>query len=165
MALAIEGQLHRLDGIVHCAAHLTQLGPLQDQSIDEWMTYLRVNLAAPFAVTRACAHLLRACGDGAVVLTAETHALQPAAYWGAFSVAQSGLPALAKIQAQEWEPHAHLRINVLLPGTVDSPQRRRTHPGEAREHRAAIDAVMPAYLYLVGPDSRGVSGGVFHAQG
>jgi NAD(P)-dependent dehydrogenase (short-subunit alcohol dehydrogenase family) len=164
LALAIESQLGRLDGILHNASHFDHLGPLDQQRLDEWLVSLRVNLAVPFALTRACTYLLKNAPDAAVVLTAETHALQPKAYWGSLAVAKSGLIALATIQAQEWETHAHLRINVVVPGPVDAPQRRKTHPGEARETRATPAALMPAYLYLLGPDSRGVSGQVVQAQ-
>ena len=164
LALAIESQLGRLDGILHNASHFDHLGPLEQQRLDEWLVSLRVNLAAPFALTRACTYLLKAAPDAAVVLTAETHALQPKAYWGSLAVAKSGLAALAQIQAQEWDSEPHLRINVLVPGAVDTPQRRQTHPGEARERRATAEQLMPAYLYLIGPDSRGVSGQIVQAQ-
>jgi NAD(P)-dependent dehydrogenase (short-subunit alcohol dehydrogenase family) len=158
LALAIESQLERLDGILHNASHFTHLGPLDDQRLEDWLALLRVNLAAPFALTRACTYLLRGSPDASVILTAETHALEPAAYWGGFAVSKSGLPALAKIQAQEWERFPSLRINVVVPGKVDSPQRQRTHPGERRDSRARVEAVLPGYLYLAGPDSRGVTG-------
>jgi len=162
LALAIESQLLRLDGILHNASRLTHLGALDHQRLDEWLELLRVNLVAPFALTRACAHLLRAAPDASVVLTSETHALEPAAYWGGFAVSKSGLTALAKIQAQEWERFPNLRINVVVPGKVDSPQRQQTHPGEARAARVAPEALMPTYLYLMGPDSRGVTGQVIY---
>jgi NAD(P)-dependent dehydrogenase (short-subunit alcohol dehydrogenase family) len=162
MALAIESQLKRLDGILHNASQLADPGPLDNQSLDQWLVLLRVNLAAPFALTRACRGLLRAAADASVIFTSETHALEPAAYWGGFAVAKSGLTALVKIQAQEWEPVASLRVNLLVPGPVDSPQRQHTHPGESPASRPRTESLMPVYLYLIGPDSRGVSGQVFY---
>lgn len=162
LALAIESQLRRLDGILHNASRLTHLGSLDHQRLDEWLELLRVNLAAPFALTRACAHLLRAAPDASVILTSETHALEPAAYWGGFAVSKSGLTALARIQAQEWERFPNLRINVVVPGKVDSPQRQQTHPGEPRSGRRPPEALMPTYLYLMGPDSRGITGQVIY---
>jgi NAD(P)-dependent dehydrogenase (short-subunit alcohol dehydrogenase family) len=163
LAQAIESQLGRLDGILHNASHSTQLGPLQNERLTQWLDLLRVNLAAPFALTQACAHLLRASPDASVILTAETHALRPAAYWGGFAVSKAGLLALSTIQAQEWEPLPNLRINVIVPGKVSSPLRARTHPGETADSRAAPESLMPLYLYLMGPDSRGTSGQVFEA--
>ena len=162
LALAIESQLRRLDGILHNAAQRADPGPLDNQSLDEWLVLLRVNLAAPFALTRACSHLLRAASDASVIFTSETHALEPAAYWGGFAVAKSGLTALVKIQAQEWEGLPNLRVNLLVPGPVDSPQRQHTHPGEPRASRPRPEALMPVYLYLIGPDSRGVTGETFY---
>jgi len=162
MALAIESQLKRLDGILHNASLLTGPGPLDDQSLDQWLLLLRVNLAAPFALTRACSSLLRGAADASVIFTSETHALEPAAYWGGFAVAKSGLTALVKIQAQEWEAVAGLRVNLLIPGPVDSPQRQHTHPGESPANRPRAESLMPVYLYLIGPDSRGVTGQAFY---
>ena len=92
-----------------------------------------MNLVAPFALTRACTRLLRAAPDASVVFTAETHGLAPAAYWGGYAVSKSGLPALVKIQAQEWEHSPNLRINVISPGQGGfATARSQTHPGEAR---------------------------------
>lgn len=161
LAQAIRVQVQRLDGILHNAVHLAHLGPLEHERLDEWLRLLRVNVAAVFALTRACTPLLRESPDASVVLTGETHGLKPAAYWGGFAVSKSALGAYNTIQAQEWEALANLRINLVVPGKVDSPQRRKTHPGETRESRAQPEALMPAYLYLMGPDSRGVSGKVF----
>ena len=164
LAQAIEAQLGRLDGILHSASHFTHLGPLQNERLTDWLDLLRVNLAAPAAVTRACGHLLRTSSDASVILTAETHALRPAAYWGGFGVSKAGLLALNTIQAQEWESLPNLRINIVVPGKVNSPLRARTHPGETADSRAAPESLMPLYLYLIGPDSRGTSGQVFEGD-
>jgi NAD(P)-dependent dehydrogenase (short-subunit alcohol dehydrogenase family) len=161
MAQAIQAQLKRLDGILHNASHFTHLGPLEHEHLEDWSQMLRVNLIAPFALTRACTPLLSAAPDASVVLTAETHAFAPAAFWGGYSVSKSGLLALNSIQAQEWESNPSLRINVLVPGKVNSPLRAQTHPGETNASRPAPEALMPLYLYLLGPDSRGVSGSAF----
>jgi NAD(P)-dependent dehydrogenase (short-subunit alcohol dehydrogenase family) len=160
---AIRAQVKRLDGILHNAAHFTRLGALEHERLDDWLHMLRVNLAAVFALTRACTPLLREAPDASVVLTGETHGLRPAAYWGGFAISKSGLTAYNAIQAQEWEAAPNLRINLVVPGKVDSPQRGRTHPGETRDSRARPESLMPLYLYLLGPDSRGVSGKIFEA--
>jgi len=43
--------------------------------------------------------------------------------------------------------------------------RARAYPGEDPSTVREPEAVMGAYLYLIGPDSRGVSGRAFNAQG
>ncbi len=164
VAQAIGAQLNRLDGILHSANHLSHLSALENERLDEWTRLLRVNVTAAFALTRACTPLLRAAPDAAVVLTGDTHGIKPAAFWGGFAVSKSALAAYCTIQAQEWESSPNLRINLLVPGRVNSPQRARTHPGESPASRIAPEALMPLYLYLMGPDSRGVSGQVFEGE-
>jgi NAD(P)-dependent dehydrogenase (short-subunit alcohol dehydrogenase family) len=161
MEQAIRAQLGRLDGILHSAAHFVHLTALAHERMADWLDLLRVNLAAPFALTRACLPLLQTAPDASVVVTGETHGMTPAAWWGGFAVSKSGLPAYTRIQAEEWASTPGLRINLVVPGKVDSPCRARTHPGEARASRAPIESLMPLYLYLMSADSRGVSGEVF----
>lgn len=158
LAAGIRGQLGRLDGILHNAAHLDKLRPLEEHTLEQWQTTLRVNLMAPFALTRACLPLLKAAPDASIIMTSETHGHEPAAYWGSFAVANAGLEALVKLWAEELEIHPGLRINGIIPGRVQSPQRSKTHPGELKETLPPPDSLMQYYLYLMGSASRGVSG-------
>jgi NAD(P)-dependent dehydrogenase (short-subunit alcohol dehydrogenase family) len=161
---AIRAQTGRLDGILHSAAHFDTLQELQYETLENWLGTLRVNLAAVHALNRACLPLLRASPDAAVIVTGATHGLQPGAFWGAFAVAKSALHAYLAIQTQEWERWPNLRLNLLVPGKVDSPQRARSHPGESSRSRLGLDAVMPYYLYLIGPDSKPLRGEVMRVK-
>jgi NAD(P)-dependent dehydrogenase (short-subunit alcohol dehydrogenase family) len=80
-------------------------------------------------------------------------------------VSKAALETLMRIQADEWSRLSHLRANAVVPGPVASPFRQKTHPGEAESELRQPDMLAPVYLYLMGPDSRGVSGKVFDAQG
>jgi NAD(P)-dependent dehydrogenase (short-subunit alcohol dehydrogenase family) len=158
VAQAIKLQLGRLDGILHNAALLSGLSPLNNQTLEQWQALLRVNLISPFALTRACFPLLKASGDASIIMTSDTHGHTPTAYWGAFAIAKAGVEALVKIQAQEWEMLPQLRINTLIPGPVRSPQRTRTHPGAVKQALRDSEELISSYLYLIGPDSRAISG-------
>jgi NAD(P)-dependent dehydrogenase (short-subunit alcohol dehydrogenase family) len=158
LAQAIKLQLGRLDGILHNAALMVGLTPLSNQTLEQWQALLRVNLISPFALTRACFPLLKASADASVLMTSDTHGHTPTAYWGAFAIAKAGVEALVKVQAQEWEMLPNLRINTLIPGPVRSPQRARTHPGEVKQALRDSQDLIPTYLYLIGPDSRTISG-------
>jgi len=158
LAALVRRDLGRLDGIAHCASHFVPLGPLGNQTLEQWLELLRVNLAAPFALTRACLPLLSAAPDASVVFTGETHGAHPLAYWGGFAVAKSGLSTLAAIWADELEHAGNPRMNVLIPGPIASPQRARSHPGEGRSKLRNPEEAARAFLFLLGPDARAVSG-------
>ena len=163
-ASLIEKQLGRLDGIAHCASHLEKLSALETQSIDEWQRMLRVNLIAPFAINQVCSRLLRESPDASVVVTSETHASAPAAFWGGYAVSKAGLETLARIQSDEWSGAENLRINTVVPGPINSPLRGKTHPGENADALPSPGKLAPLYLYLLGSDSRGINGRTFYAQ-
>ena len=158
LAQLVRRDLGQLDGLVHCASHFTPLGPLHLQSLDQWIAHLRVNLAAPFALTRACLPLLAAAPDGCVVFTGETHALTPAAYWGALAVSKSALATLAAIWADEHERPGKPRFHVLVPGPVATPQRAQSHPGEERNQLLPAEKAARVYLHVLGETGRGLSG-------
>ncbi len=154
LAQLLRRDLGRLDALVHCAVHFKPLSPLADQGLEDWLASLRVNLAAPFALTRSCLPLLAQSPDGATIFTSETHAVRPAAYWGAFAVAKSGLATLAAIWADEAQKDGKPRFHVVVPGPVATPQRGQSHPGEARASLPTPEAVARAYLRLLGPEGR-----------
>ena len=163
LAYAIESQLGRLDGILHNAAHVEKLSPLEQQSAEEWIRMLRVNLVAPFALTQACMRLLKTSADASVIFTLESHGHIPAAFWGGYAVSKAALEALMRIQSAEWQAFPHLRANAVIPGPVASPSRAKTHPGEVAASQRQPEALMPTYLYLMGSDSCDVSGTIVDA--
>lgn len=153
LAQAIAHQLRRLDGIVHCATAFDNISPLALQTVAQWQQLFKVNTTVPFAINRACEHLLKAAPDASVLLIGETHGHQPAAYWGGFAVTKAALEAYHRIQHDEWSEFAHLRINLLIPGPINSPQRAKSHPAEDKSQLAPTEDLAPALLYLMGPDS------------
>ena len=164
LAGTLAHHLKRLDGLLHSAHRFYSLTPLALQTIEQWQTMMRVNLIAPFALTRACLPLLRHSPDASVVFTGETHGHQPSAYWGGYAVSKSGLETLTRIWADEISSEENLRINTLIPGQVATTLRSRTHPGLAPETVASPDDLMPWYLYLMGADSRAVRGQIVECQ-
>ena len=164
LASAIRAQLGRLDGLVHTAAFLGSLGPIEHQSFDAWQKVLRVNLDSAMALTRSTLPLLSAAPDAAVVFTLDSRGEDPRAYWGAYAAAKAGLSALATTLADEWEGRANLRVSAVVPGPVRTPLRMLTHPGEDRSALTPPEALVPLYLHLLGGQSKAESGTRIDAQ-
>lgn len=158
LAVLIDKEFGRLDGILHAANGFTHLSPLSNQKLDEWVEMFRVNVAAPFALTRAVYPLLAAAPDAAVLVLGETHALEAKAFWGGYSVSKIGQKNWVEIAADEWEGQANLRINLLIPGPIQSPFRLATHPAEAKTSLPPAESLAPALLYWLGAASTGQSG-------
>ncbi|MFO1414317.1 MAG: SDR family NAD(P)-dependent oxidoreductase [Burkholderiales bacterium] len=164
VASALQGQLGRLDGIVHTAALLGSLGPMEHQSFDSWLALLRVNVAAPMGLTRALVPLLDASSDASVIFTLDDRGEAPRAYWGGYAVTKAAVSALARELADEWENRLNLRINAVVPGPIHSPLRGRTHPGEDKSGLPTPDVLVPLFLHLLAGQAKGDSGQLVDAQ-
>src|SRR3546814_795792 len=109
MAEGIYQQLGRLDGILHNAAHFDVLSPLEIQTSKQFEQMLRVQLLAPFALTRACLPLLKQAPDASVIFTSTSAAQEPAAFWGAHAISKAAADHMARIWALELENVQNLR--------------------------------------------------------
>lgn len=156
LAETLEKEFGRLDALAHCAAHFRNFGPLADVAPAEWLESLQVNLTAPFALTRHCLPLLERSGAGSVLLVSDACGRAGKAYAGAYGVAKFALEGLMQTWAQELEGGGRVRINTLDPGPLDTPLRRKGYAGAQGAADPAVAA--NAALWLLGPDSRGVSG-------
>ena len=161
---ALRAQLGRLDGLVHTAALLGSLGPIEHQSFDSWVSLLRVNVAAPMGLTRALMPMLDAAPDASVVFTLDNRGEQPRAYWGGYAVTKAGVATLARELADEWENRANLRINAVVPGPIRSPLRNQSHPGEDRASLPLPESIVPLYQHLLAGQSKAESGVLLDAQ-
>jgi NAD(P)-dependent dehydrogenase (short-subunit alcohol dehydrogenase family) len=164
VASALQAQSGRLDAIVHTAVMLGSLGPIEHQAFDQWLATLRVDLLAPFGLTRALLPKLRVAPDASVVFTLDTRGQEPRAYWGGYAVAKAGLSALLRILADEWENIPNLRVNGVVPGPMRSPLRAQTHPGDDVRRLPPPEAFVPLYLHLLAGQSKAESGCVIDAQ-
>lgn len=164
VASALQVQLGHLDALVHTAAALGTLGPIEHQSFDSWLTLLRVNVAAPMGLTRALLPLLDNAADASVVFTLDDRGETPRAYWGGYAVTKAGVGTLARELADEWENRERLRVNAVVPGPIHSPLRGRTHPGEDKSRLPTAEALVPLYLHLVAGQAKTESGQLVSAQ-
>lgn len=163
LASSIEQEFGRLDGLVHNAGLLGQRLSIEQYDPDEWQQVLHVNLTASFVVTQVLLPLLRQSNDPSIIFTTSGVGAVGKAYWGAYSVSKFGTEALAQILADE-NKHTALRVNCINPGPVRTKMRLQAYPAENRDLLPSPRDILPAYVYLLGPESRGVTGERIDAQ-
>lgn len=148
-----------LDGLVHNAAFFHYLTPLAQHDVEIWLRTLHVNLTVPFLLTRVCLPLLQAAPAASVIFVGDDVSRHGEAYWGAYGASKSGLEGLMQTFADEIEVNTRIRANSLNPGPVRTAMRRRVYPdADADAGARAPQDVAPAFLYLLGNDSEGISG-------
>ena len=154
---SIEETFGRLDGLVHNAGILGQRLSIEQYDPAEWQKVMHINLTVPFVVTQLLMPMLRLSPDPSVIFTSSGVGRVGKAFWGAYSASKFGVEALSQMLAAENE-HTSLRSNCINPGPVRTRMRLEAYPAEDRDKLATPDQVLAGYVYLLGPDSKGVTG-------
>ncbi len=164
LAATLEREFGRLDGLLHNAAILGVLTPLEMYDLELWARVMQVNLNAPYLLTRACLPLLKGSEDASVLFTSSSVGHRGRAYWGAYGISKAAAENMMQILADELEENTSVRVNSIDPGAVRTRMRAKAYPGEDPNIHPAPEEIMGIYLYLMGPDSRGETGRSFKAQ-
>ncbi len=131
---------------------------------DAWMRVMQVNVNAPFLLTKAMMPLLRASSDASIVLLSSSVGRKGRAYWGPYAISKFAVEGMMQVLADEQDGTSNIRVNSLNPGATRTRMRAKAYPNEPVETNPAPDAIMPAFLYLLGPDSQDCNGQAINAQ-
>ncbi|MEX6502136.1 YciK family oxidoreductase [Pseudomonas zhanjiangensis] len=164
LAAMIEREFGRLDGLLHNAAIVGPRTPLEQLSGDNFMRVMQINVNAAFMLTSALLPLLKLSSDASVIFTSSSVGRKGRAYWGAYAVSKFATEGLMQVLADEVDGVAPVRANSVNPGATRTDMRAQAYPGENPANNPPAEAIMPVYLYLMGPDSSGVNGQAFDAQ-
>lgn len=154
----IQNHFGRLDGLVHNAALLGTLTPIEHYPIEQWYQVLQTNLHSPFLLTRAVISLLKMASNASIIFTGANEGLKGKAYWGAYGVSKFGLMGLAQTLAEELESNTTIRVNCINPVRSRTQLRASAYPGENSKKNTMPENMIDYYLYLMGDDSLGVTG-------
>lgn len=164
MANQLATEFGRIDGLLHNAGQLGQRTPIANYTLNSWQKVMRVNVTAEFLLTKALLPLLEQSQDASIIFTSSGVGRKGKAFWGAYAVSKFATEGLAQVLADELEETTPIRVNCINPGATRTAMRAAAYPAEDPKTLKTAEEIMPAYLYLMGPDSTGVNGGSFEAQ-
>ncbi len=157
LAGGLSQAVGQLDGLLHNAAHLGDLSPIEHYPLKQWETVFRVNVTAEFLLSKHCIPLLRQSEEAAMIFTSSGVGHQGVAYWGAYSASKFANEGMAQILADELE-NDNIRVNTIDPGVARTVMRAKAFPAENPNNNPKPEQLTGAYLYLMGPDSKAVNG-------
>ena len=160
---AIDKEFGRLDVLLHNAGMLGERAPIEHYDVPKWMRTMHVNTNVPFILTQRCLPLLRKSKDASIVFTSSGVVAKPKAFWGAYLASKWASEGMMRMLADELEQPG-IRVNSLNPGKVRTNMRLQAYPAENRETVPLPESIVAPYLYLFGPDSKGISRQSFDCQ-
>lgn len=164
MAETLDKEFGRLDGLLHNAGLLGRITPFEQYNPELWEQVMQVNINGPIWMTQALLPLLKYSADSSVVFTSSSVGRRGRAYWGAYAVSKFATEGFVEVLADELEHLGNIRVNSLNPGATRTQMRKTAYPGEDPSSLRTPEEIMPTYLWLMGPDSRGHNGENFDAQ-
>jgi NAD(P)-dependent dehydrogenase (short-subunit alcohol dehydrogenase family) len=163
LAKSIEDEYGRLDGLVHNASILGDRFSIEQYDAVQWQRVMHVNVTSTFALTQVFLPLLQQSEDASVIFTSSGVGRTGKAFWGAYAVSKFATEGLSQVLADEHR-HSKLRSNCINPGATRTNMRLAAYPAEDRNLLKTPEEILASYIYLLGADSKGVTGESFDAQ-
>ena len=164
MASRIEGEVGRLDGVLHCAAEFRGLTPLLHTDPADFARALHVGLTAKWWLTQACLPLLSKASDPAVVFALDDLALTGKAFWGGYGIAQQGLATLVGMLQAELGAQG-VRISGFQPGPMRTGLRGRAYVADQDKDARDPAVYARACVELLSPQGAAYRGRTMVAAG
>jgi len=151
--------------------------PLLEQTADDWLNVLNVNLIGTFlAVKHAAKHMVEK-GRGSIVLTASVAGLRANAGGAPYSASKAGVVSLAQTAANALSGTG-VRVNAICPGLIETGMtrelfeaaRKRGTAGKigqlnALQRAGAPEEIAAMALFLASDESSYVNGQAFAVDG
>lgn len=163
LAQSLESEFGRLDGLVLNASILGERYSIQQYDAVLWQRVMHVNVTSAFAMTQVFLPLLLKSEDPSVIFTSSGVGRTGKAFWGAYAVSKFATEGLSQVLADEHR-HDKLRSNCINPGATRTNMRLAAYPGEDRDKLKRPEDILAPYVFLLGPDSKGITGKSFDAQ-
>lgn len=113
----VLGRFGGLDLVVNNAGVMV-FKPLEEQTRDDWIRVLSVDLLGAFFFTKQA--FLHMKPGGAVVNVSSIHAVETTPLVSSYAAAKSALVSLTRSAALEGKAKG-IRVNAVLPGAIDTP--------------------------------------------
>lgn len=164
IADAIEQRYGRLDGLVHCAALLGTLTPVDQYDVPTWCKVMHVNLTAAFALTQVLLPALRKSQDASVIFTSSGVGRKGKAYWGAYAVSKFAIEGFSQVLADELSGNSKIRVNTVNPGRARTVMRRQAYPSEDINSLPQPETLLEPFIRLLGPRGADTTGQALNSQ-
>jgi NAD(P)-dependent dehydrogenase (short-subunit alcohol dehydrogenase family) len=163
LATSVADEFGRLDGLVHNASILGERYTIEQYDAVLWQRVMHVNVTSAFALTQVLLPLLQASSDASTIFTSSGVGRIGKAFWGAYSVSKFATEGLSQILADEHR-HSALRVNCINPGATRTGMRLAAYPAEDSDLLKTPEDILATYIYLLGADSKEVTGKSLDAQ-
>ncbi len=154
--IAISQEFEVLDGIIHNAAILGTMSSLEDYDLSSWDEVMKVNLRAPFILTKTLKVMLESASQPRLIFTSSGVAKKGRSFWGAYSVSKFGVKGLAEIFKDELETTTNIKVFNFDPGATRTSMRAYAYPAEDPSSLKGTSSLLNYYLWFFSRESENI---------
>ena len=147
----------RIDIVINAAGGYAGGDPVDQTSVELWDRMMGLNARSVFLVSRMVIPLMRSQRSGSIVNVAARPGVKGQKNAAAYSVSKSAVLRLTESISAEVKQDG-IRVNAIIPGTMDTPENRRAMPGANHARWVEPAAVADAILFLASEQARGICG-------
>jgi NAD(P)-dependent dehydrogenase (short-subunit alcohol dehydrogenase family) len=142
--------------------------PIEEQTEEDWMSILRVDLLGAFFFVKHA--FLNMQPGSAIVNVSSIHAIETEPLVAPYAAAKSALVSLTRSAALEGKPKG-IRVNAILPGAIDTPmlwQNPNVKSGIEKINPAEVgkpEDIAATIAYLASSDAAFVQGAILTVDG
>jgi NAD(P)-dependent dehydrogenase (short-subunit alcohol dehydrogenase family) len=133
------------------------MGNLANTSLAAWDAMFSLNVKTTWNIYRAAVPALRAAGGGSLVGIGSAAGLRGSSQVAPYAATKSAVMRLTESLADELRAD-RIRVNAVLPTTIDTPQNRAAMPDADRSRWVTPAEVGEAMLFLLSDAASGISG-------
>ena len=136
----VISEFGRLDLVVNTAAFV-RAAMLESSSMDDWRRSFTVNVEGALRLAKACLPHLKKSINASIVHVGSHAGVHGFPRGSGYGPSKAALITLTRQMGLEWSSYG-IRVNIVIPGMIDTPMSRATVSPQVR---AAREAVIPMH--------------------
>lgn len=130
---------------------------IHETSSEDLDLLMNLNLRTTFNTSKAVIKHMLDQGSGTIINVAARAGISGVARMGAYSASKSAVMRLTESMAAELK-HKGIRVNAILPGTIDTPQNREDMPDADFSRWVEPAAIADVIIFLASDQARAITG-------
>lgn len=153
----------RLDVVAHTVGGFVY-APVAESLPTTWESMFRLNLLTTVNLFGAAVARMRPAGRGSLLAIGAMPAIKAPAGLAAYAASKAGVLRLVESYADELKRDG-LRVNAVMPGTIDTPQNRAAMPDADPTGWVTPAQLAEAIAYLLSDGASGITGALVPVTG
>ncbi len=155
---ACVARFGKIDSLVHTVGGYAGGKAVHDLDLDQWDRLMTLNARSFFVTGGTVARYMVEAGQGGqIVAVLARHAYEGAKNHAAYGAAKAATQRVMQSMAKELLPH-NIRVNAVVPGTIDTPQNRADMPNANFDNWVAPESIAQVIAFLCSPAAASISG-------